>query len=123
VEVSVAASEPLPPPPPPPDLAAERAAVRKELLADSIAQLVGLYSIVMACLLLLFVEQTCAPNERNPEPHACTLQEDFESRYERAVLGVNFACLAIFVVAQGIFWLREKFMCVDLRMRRTRCAC
>ncbi len=84
---------------------------RKELLADSVAQLVGLYSIVMACLLLLFVEQVCPATDANPEPHACTLADDFNSPYERAVIVVNFFCLGLFVIAQAIFWMREKFMC------------
>ncbi len=83
---------------------------RKELLTDSITQLVGLYSIVMACLLTLFVEQQCPGNASNPEPHACSLSHDFSTHYELAVIGVNFACLFVFVIAQTIFWLREKFM-------------
>lgn len=91
-------------------LAADRAAEKKELLTDSISQLVGLYGIVMAALLVLFVEQQCAPNANNPNVHQCTLNDDFNSWYEQAVLAVNFICLFVFVVANGIFWLRERFI-------------
>ena len=92
-------------------LAAEKAAERKELLSDTISQAIGLYSIVMACLLALFVEQQCGPNESNPEVHQCSLNDDFHSLFEQAVLGVNFGCLLVFVAANAVFWLREKFMC------------
>jgi hypothetical protein len=91
-------------------LSSEKAAERKELLADTVSQAIGLYSIVMACLLALFVEQQCGPNARNPEVHQCTLNDDFTSVFEQAVLGVNFGCLLVFVAANVIFWLREKFI-------------
>ncbi len=89
---------------------AQAAADRKELLMDSLAQLVGLYSIIMACLLLFFVEQTCPPTAQKPEWHACTVGEDFSSPYELAVIVVNVVCLFVFVVAQALMWLREKFI-------------
>ena len=88
----------------------ERSNDRKELLMDSLSQLVGLYSILMACLLLFFVEQTCKPTTLNPAWHACTIAEDFKSPYEVAVVAVNCISLAIFVYAQVLFWLREKFL-------------
>ena len=102
-----------------------QSAERKELLADSVSQLIGLYSIVMACMLSLFVEQTCASGVAGAPPRQCTLQNDFNSPYERAVLAVNFACLAALTLSQIVFWLREKFMCVEpraLRRRTTRAA-
>lgn len=113
-EVAVTLPEPTSEVPAPAEAKALKQEVndeRKELLMDSITQLVGLYSIVMACLLSLFVEQVCPPNAKNPVAHQCTLSDDFASPYERAVLAINFTCLAIFVGAQSIFWLREKFMC------------
>lgn len=92
----------------------EREGERKELLADSVSQAIGLYSIIMACLLALFVEQQCGPNDSNPEIHQCSLDDDFRSFFEQLVLGVNFACLLVFVAANVVFWLREKFMCAPL---------
>ena len=98
-------------------LKAEKEGERKELLADTVSQAIGLYSIVMACLLALFVEQQCAPNARNPETHPCTLDDDFDSLFEQVVLAVNFACLLVFVTANALFWLREKFMCAPPLLR------
>ena len=86
------------------------AAERKELVKDSVSQLVGLYGITMAALLVLFVEQKCGPTAANPTVHQCTLEEDYNDLYEKAVLALNFLCLLVFVAANAIFWLRERFI-------------
>lgn len=92
-------------------IAREKSADRKELVSDSVTQLVGLYSMTMAALLGIFVESTCAPNAVSSEVHQCGL-EDLKDGVvlQRATLAINFLCLLVFVAAEVAFWMRERFI-------------
>jgi hypothetical protein len=69
----------------------------------------GLYAAVLASLLGIFVPQMCPPTDAMPEPHVCSLTENFqpESQLNGVVLAVNVITLLAVLAGQGFLGYRE----------------
>lgn len=87
---------------------AEEAASNKwEVRRSTLFQVAGLYSIVVACLLSIFVSQRCGAS-------VCTARQNLKqgTYLGTVVTGFNFASLAVFLVAQVVFYAREVW-CIE----------
>ncbi len=100
---------------------------RAELTTSSAFQVIGLYSIMVACLLTVFIQQECGVTEcvTSTDPltsaslrtcttaHApCSFSQNLRvgTRFGRAVVAFNFTTLAVFLISNALFWFREKWI-------------
>ena len=114
------------------DAAAEEAESNKwELRRSTMLQIASLYSIVVACLLSVFVAQSCQSDKPTctvPSYSlngtmiqscaytkvACSAKQNLRqvTSFGHVVTGFNFASLAVFLIAQLVFHAREKW-CIE----------
>ncbi len=80
-----------------------------------LSQAAGVYAFVMASLLSVFVAQLCPPSSDDPVPHVCSTRENFFnlSKFNKAVLAINFITLGCLVIVQAFYSYREYF-CIQM---------
>ena len=78
-----------------------------EVRRSTLFQVAGLYSIVVACLLSIFVSQRCGNA-------VCTARQNLKqgTHFGTVVSGFNWASLAVFLLAQVVFYAREVW-CIE----------
>eukprot|EP00742_Colponemidia_sp_Colp-10_P002118 GILJ01002262.1.p1 GENE.GILJ01002262.1~~GILJ01002262.1.p1 ORF type:complete len:288 (+),score=45.93 GILJ01002262.1:33-866(+) len=81
----------------------------KDLLVSSAMMLVNAFKFIMACLLLLFVPQSC---NLDTSDHPCTLDDNLQNptALAKAVLIFNFVTLFAMLVTQAFEWKREQWI-------------
>jgi hypothetical protein len=82
----------------------------KEIVLDTLKQLGGMYGMLMASFLLMFVQQSCAATSDNPNAHTCKIDDNLSHPLTLATLVLNALCLLIFVLGEVVYWKRERFM-------------
>ena len=94
---------------------------RQELVSSTVFQLAGLYSILVASLLTVFIQQDCgstvcvgsgAAQVCTTQKQACSFSENLgvTSRFGKLVVAFNFVTLGIFLVSNIVFWFRERWI-------------
>ena len=94
---------------------------REELVSSTLFQVVGLYSILVASLLTVFIQQDCgttvcvgtgASTVCSTEQVACSFADNLgvKSRYGKLVVAFNFVTLAVFLISNIVFWFRERWI-------------
>ena len=105
---------------------AEEKLDRSEMWKGSVMQVAGLYSIMVACLLSVFIQQDCATTSCTSAclpggggrqvctttRTACSFKQNlsYTSGFGKLAIAFNFITLALFLVSQGVFYYREKFV-------------
>ena len=90
-------------------------------MSSTLLQVIGLYSILVASLLTVFIQQDCgntvcvgtgATAVCTTSKQACSFSDNLgvTSRFGRLVVAFNFATLAIFLISNIVFWFRERWI-------------
>ena len=94
---------------------------RQELGSSTLFQVAGLYSIMVASLLTVFIQQDCgtkvcvgsgASAVCTTELVACSFADNLgvKSRYGKLVVAFNFITLGVFLISNIVFWFRERWI-------------
>ncbi len=97
---------------------------QQELVTSTGFQVLGLYSTMVACLLTIFIQQTCSTTECTgigasrvctTTEMPCTFGQNLNATgFGRVVVAFNFTTLAMFMVSNLVFFFRERW-CVSLQ--------
>ena len=90
-------------------------------MSSTLFQVAGLYSIMVASLLTVFIQQDCgstvcvgtgAAAVCTTERAACSFSENLgvTSRYGKLVVAFNFVTLAVFLFSNIVFWFRKRWI-------------
>ena len=94
---------------------------RQELVSSTLFQVIGLYSIMVASLLTVFIQQDCgttvcvgtgASRVCTTERYACSFSDNLgvTSKFGKLVVAFNFVTLAVFLVSNVVFFFRERWI-------------
>ena len=94
---------------------------RQELVSSTLFQVAGLYSILVASLLTVFIQQDCgttvcvgsgASRVCTTQKVACSFSDNLSvtSKFGKLVVAFNFVTLAVFLISNIVFWFRERWI-------------
>ena len=85
---------------------------REELFSSTLFQIAGLYSILVASLLTVFIQQDCGSTVCTTEKVACSFGDNLSvgSKFGKLVVAFNFVTLAVFLISNVVFWFRERWI-------------